>query len=201
MLKDQMMPNAPEQPSWRKRPMRETNIEIKGNVKTIESERGYPWREQLDRRDGKFLELAGPTKYYPADILDFSKYRENTICSNLTLREGINVVADATEAPFRDGEFRAVFISAFRIRDEKRIFDMRGHKGDAENVEEVAKVAKEAWRVLAPGGLLVWQKIETKEELQSIEALGFVPVYSKESIHSARGGQHRYQMVYLKEAG
>ncbi|TAK94799.1 hypothetical protein EPO05_05860 [Patescibacteria group bacterium] len=201
MLKDPKMSGVPKTQSWRDWPMREVNIEMKGSVEMIESERGYPWREQLDKKEGKFLELAGPTKHAENDILDFSKYRDNTICTNLTSREGIDKVVDARATEFPDDAFQAIFVSSFRIPDEdrKHVLPDPGEP-DLENDEQMAEVAKETWRILAPGGLLVWLRIENENEFIAIEKAGFIPIYIKDFCYQAHAGRHRYQVVFLKEA-
>lgn len=197
------VPSSPELRGWRAKPMREVKRYVDGNVLVVETERGYPWQQQLDQQGGPFLELAGPTDHFRRDIIDFSKYREKTKCTNIELKPGVDEVADATRMRFPDQSFQAVFISSFRITDKTRQRPKPEDKIDLENAQHLTEVAKEAWRVLAPGGLLVWLRLETEAELKSIESLGFIPVFSQDTFFpKASAGdheRHRYQVVYVKE--
>ncbi len=141
---------------------------------------------ELQKRKGIFLEIGGPTlsresigrSYF---LVDTKKLSKPLITSNITkgVTEWVfdydaamastndqeedfyrpvdfhpaNLVANATRLPIKDGSVGALFASGLPEELRKGIF-------------------QEAYRILEPGGIVVWQAA-TKKQLQTAAAIGF----------------------------
>lgn len=183
---------------------------------------GFDWKKSLDSQKKPFLEVAGPTpRHDDYDFINFRDYGSRLITTNVIPSKDfpearrnklleINAAMDGENLAVKDNSLGAVFISSFRIRD----FESRqrpkpeNHKPDLENTEHVRKVAKEVFRALDEGGMLVWLRLETEDDLRAIEEAGFIPVFSQdleregikyEDDYGFEKTIHRYGMVYVKE--
>lgn len=187
-------------------------------AEAVEWGKDYSWLSVLNRMQGKFLELAGPTKQPenperdidnpqdivlgpPRNIIDFSKYKNKTICTNVKSQAGVEVLADAAEVPFKNNAFKAVFVSSFRIEESARKLPKPADASvpDFENAEYIKRVAKETWRVLDDKGILIWLHLETEKELEAIEEAGFIRTFYRDT-HYKNTNLHRYQVVFVKYA-
>jgi len=180
----------------------EKEIIIKAQEPKIESwkEKNFDVDKRIETTRGQFIEIAGPTakgykqvdleklprKIYITNLFPGCPYYKKTEKGDIVLEgyEGkVDFEADATEMPLRDSSVGAVFstnLSAFP--SEKHNLTKEQIDTETDRLTKILRenAMKEAWRILEPGGLLIWQGGK-EEDFTVAHNLGFrIVQYQKE---------------------
>lgn len=186
--------------------------EISQNLEAMLSgsnEQAAVWRapnidldEAMARVSGPYIEVAGPSdpEYQTIDVKNLKK---KLISSNLFpgaprfygndffYYGKVDFQADAQQMPIREGGVGAVFCSCLgEVGEEmRRTMGIDKNKYPTETGELRANAIHEAWRMIEPGGFLIWEG-GTKKDLGLAESMGFQIVKLREEKTNiiSRGG-------------
>lgn len=191
---------------------RGSTIEIAGPTDT-----GYPFH-LIKEKDIERVDLFEKRKVFVSNLYPGApEFDSNT--EQFQHFEGIvDFIADAKKLPLKENAVGAIFCSCLGgmglgsigdmlearagdkvLKSEKSRFFRGEESSKTLNIALRRKTLEEAWRVLAPNGLLIW-KGGFREDVASAVQAGFTILQNEVKVSGSNTGESVYNLILLKGA-
>ncbi len=177
-------------------------IEIAGRT-----EEGYPFYVLSEDNPPKEIDISTIKKVFTSNLYRGVPYFSGD--GGVTFERPVDFRADATDMPLQENSVDGVFcaclgtISSIGVRElhiaygdiEVPFSEIQRTDSEKENLGVREAAIKEAYRVLQPGGFLIW--IGTEDDLTFAQEIGFTALHIEEQ-KPEQGSITRYKAILAK---